>query len=414
MNRIHSALESIARRDIPENTNLWPQIAARIERKDAVNMNPRFKLAWTVVLVLLGLILATTAAYAIYRYFLDPGLQSVKDAGLIQDLNSTAQPTVLPDTTVPPGPVTAVGARQTLEGVTLTLDWVFAQNFEQAFHVSAEGLGPDLGLGMPTVAFDGVSKEQRAVIFSTNAVPGAAPGIYLMHHYMMDESVSAIDISIDIPLTRANNGQKTIVASFHFDVKAVPVYTSTIHARSPYEIGVNGVTVSLKWVHMAPSFTTAHLCYPSGKDWAIKKASATFGSTDDLSAGSEAGADYFGPVTTEGAEVCMDVGFPIPNSPQIRWLSLSVDELGNPSGETQAGPWKFNLDVPSMEWLSHYLRIPDLVIPTPVVVVPTSTPVSQSNGTHKATLLSAYADANRVVFVAKLEGWQGYAPVDGF
>src|SRR5688572_18273680 len=195
MNRIHSALESIARRDIPENTNLWPQIAARIERKDAVNMNPRFKLAWTVVLVLLGLILATTAAYAVYRYFSDPGMQSVGEAGLIQDLNATAQPTVLPDTTVPPGPVTAVGAQQTLENVTLTLDWVFAQRLEQAFHVSAEGLEPDFGLGMPTVAFDGVHQEQRAVIFSTNAVPGADPGIYLMHWYIMDEHVSAVDMS---------------------------------------------------------------------------------------------------------------------------------------------------------------------------------------------------------------------------
>lgn len=418
MNSLHSALESIARRDIPENTNLWPQIAARIERKDTVNMNPRLKLAWTVVMVVLGLILATTAAYAVYRYFSDPGMQSVGEAGLIQDLNATAQPTVLPDTTVPPGPVTAVGARQTLEGVTLTLDWVFAQRLEQAFHVSAEGLAPDLSFGMPTVAFDGVPQEQRAVIFSTNAAPGAAPGIYLMHQYIMDESVSAIDISIDIPLVRAalRNGQKTQVGSFHFDVKAVPVYASTIQARSPYEVGVNGVQLSLKWINVAASYTLVHLCYPSGRDWAIKKATATFGSTADRSAGSETGADYFGPVATEGAEVCMDVGFPIANSPQLRWLALEVPELGNPSGETQAGPWKFNLDVPSMEWLSDHLMIPDLVIPTPVAAVPTptSTPVSQSNGAHTITLLSAYADANRVVFVAKLEGWQNYAPVDGF
>ncbi len=413
MMKIHSALESIARRDIPENANLWPQIAARIERKDTRNMNPRLKLAWTVVLVLLGLILATTAAYAVYRYFSDPGMQSVGEAGLIQDLNATAQPTVLPDTTIPPGPVTAVGAKQTLEGVSLTLDWVFAQRLEQAFHLSTEGLGPDLGLGMPTVAFDGVPQEQQAVIFSTNAAPGAAPGIYLMHR-MLDERLPTIDMAIDIPLVRTNNGQKMTVASFHFDLKAIPVYASTIQARSPYEIGVNGVQLRLKWVYMAPSYTTAHLCFPSGKDWAIKQASATFGSTDDLSAGSEAGADYFGPLATEGAEVCLDVGFPIANSPQLRWLVLDVPELDHPSGETQAGPWKFNLDVPSMEWLSHTLRIPDLIIPTPVVAVPTSTPVSQSNGTHKATLLSAYADANRVVFIVKLDGWKGYSPVDGF
>ncbi|MGC1379243.1 MAG: hypothetical protein WA821_23635 [Anaerolineales bacterium] len=64
MNNIHSALESIARRDIPEQTNLWPQIAARIERKDTV-MNPKLKLVWTVALVLFVLLALSGVAYAV-------------------------------------------------------------------------------------------------------------------------------------------------------------------------------------------------------------------------------------------------------------------------------------------------------------------------------------------------------------
>ena len=65
MNNSHSALETIARRDISETTDLWPQIAAHIERKEAARMNPKLRLAWTFVLVLLVLLAITGVAYAV-------------------------------------------------------------------------------------------------------------------------------------------------------------------------------------------------------------------------------------------------------------------------------------------------------------------------------------------------------------
>jgi len=65
MNKLHSALHAIARRDIPETTDLWPHITARIERKDIASMNPKLKLAWTIALVLFVLLALTGVAYAV-------------------------------------------------------------------------------------------------------------------------------------------------------------------------------------------------------------------------------------------------------------------------------------------------------------------------------------------------------------
>lgn len=59
----------------------------------------------------------------------DPGLQSVQDAGLVTDLDVTAQPTILPTQTPArtPQPASSPALSQTLEGVTLTLDWVYLE-----------------------------------------------------------------------------------------------------------------------------------------------------------------------------------------------------------------------------------------------------------------------------------------------
>ena len=54
----------------------------------------------SLVWLILALILLTTAAYALYHYLYDPGLQSAQDAGLFTDMNMTAQPNLL--TPAPP------------------------------------------------------------------------------------------------------------------------------------------------------------------------------------------------------------------------------------------------------------------------------------------------------------------------
>jgi len=67
--RLKSALQSIARREVPETVNLWPQLASALEQKEIKTMKPARKLLWTVLLVLLALALVSGVAYALYNYF---------------------------------------------------------------------------------------------------------------------------------------------------------------------------------------------------------------------------------------------------------------------------------------------------------------------------------------------------------
>jgi hypothetical protein len=63
-NRMKDMLESIAQRDVPENINIWPHIAAKVERKDFMQ-TVRTRPALAMLLVLLALALLSTVAYAI-------------------------------------------------------------------------------------------------------------------------------------------------------------------------------------------------------------------------------------------------------------------------------------------------------------------------------------------------------------
>jgi len=51
--------------ELLKKSRLWRRLAARGERKDTVNMNPKLKLAWTIALVLLVLLAISGVAYAV-------------------------------------------------------------------------------------------------------------------------------------------------------------------------------------------------------------------------------------------------------------------------------------------------------------------------------------------------------------
>ena len=63
-NRMKDVLESIAQRNVPEDINIWPQIAAKVERKSFMQ-TVRTRPALVLVLVLLALALLSGVAYAI-------------------------------------------------------------------------------------------------------------------------------------------------------------------------------------------------------------------------------------------------------------------------------------------------------------------------------------------------------------
>ena len=117
---IRKSLESIARSNIPENMNLWPRLAARIEHKGMLPISTKWKLVWTILLVLLGLSAVTGVVYALGRmtgYI--PGIGFVQT----QSLRVLAEP-----------------VSQTRDGITVTLEQVIADSERTVVVYKTEGL----------------------------------------------------------------------------------------------------------------------------------------------------------------------------------------------------------------------------------------------------------------------------------
>lgn len=65
--RMKDALENIARRGIPENTNLWPKLSARLDDRKSLMQTIRTRSLLIMVIVILALLALSGVAYAIGR-----------------------------------------------------------------------------------------------------------------------------------------------------------------------------------------------------------------------------------------------------------------------------------------------------------------------------------------------------------
>ena len=63
--RMKDTLESIACRDIPENINLWPRIAARLDERKSLMQTIRTRPLLIMVVVVLALLMLSGVVYAI-------------------------------------------------------------------------------------------------------------------------------------------------------------------------------------------------------------------------------------------------------------------------------------------------------------------------------------------------------------
>jgi hypothetical protein len=194
----------------------------------------------------------------------DPGLQSVHEAGLVTDLNVTAMPTVI--TTITPAgtpqPASTLALSQTLEGVTLTLDWIYLDEGRLALGMKFTDLPSESILNAPQVTFVNVSPVQsQGYIQSLRSDENQA--VYVSYQVIHADSIGGkASFGVDVPLVRQNGDTQTTVANFHFNVKDIPVYAGqTLPIQQTYAVQRNGVEVRLKSVRIMPSTTEVVACY---------------------------------------------------------------------------------------------------------------------------------------------------------
>lgn len=100
--RIQQHLEDYAKQEIPDDMNLWDNIKTELTLPGRARRSRSFSL----VLALLLTFGAAVGVYAVFRQQIigDPGVEGARDANLVTDLEES----------------------QTIDGVTLTLNWAYA------------------------------------------------------------------------------------------------------------------------------------------------------------------------------------------------------------------------------------------------------------------------------------------------
>jgi len=277
------------------------------------------KTIFTSILILFGLVIATSGAYAFSRKFLDPGLLNIPGFPPLSSVNIPSQ---------------------TQNGFTATIKGIYADASRIVFAVHVTGK-PD------NVYLDRVSlKDENSVDINASMGFGPAGG--------SDPSLYQIEFNPVIPLKEhlkgklnfdvvSSPGDGESLAQFSFDLD-LPVHPALTFDPKQSFLSVDGVKILLDRVVITPAYTQAYLCYakPSDADWMIgsdavlkirnqqsslNSYSLLFDSAfGDMGKGGE--PDWIPPVQTGR---CVKIGFPIGDAdPQSVTLTIPTLEQSMP------------------------------------------------------------------------------------
>ncbi len=389
-------LDAAAAERIPASVDLAPLILAQIDTERKHPMPSKMKLATTVLIVILAVLALSTVAYAAYHFVLDPGLQSMLDARMESTVQVTARPTLLPTATPigTPLPASHTGLSQTLEGVTLSMDWVYLDEGRLAFGLGFSDLPTDTQVGAPHVSFTGITPQQ-ALGYSESIRADERQAIYVSYQVIhIDEVNGKLSLGIDVPLVRGSGEQQEQLATFHFDLKDVAVYQgNNLPIRQTYTARMNGLEVRVKSVRVLPAMTEVFACYdfPS-PDWRFAMIQDA---TVQIGDGPEVGFiayQYLDEVTDDH---CVRLDFPAGSAgggDRLVFRVRRIVALQDGPEEKAEGPWEFYVDLPSNR------LVPGAIAPTPTPI-PIPTAIGQQTLDNVSMSLDwVYADVKRIAF----------------
>ena len=362
------ALHEIARREVPDDVNLWPAIRARVEpiRRPVLvaRLRPATRLGWAGLALVLLLVVGTVGyalAPVVGRLFeQETGLSRVQQAGLSQEID----------------------LRQTVDGVTVILERGYAdanrivlgytiqssdgRRYDPASMVLSGSSGT---VFTPTVGMGAIGQDD---VLEISLPPGEGGYIFSFDATGLPEAPSTLDLNLEVELREfivpANTpGQPVaqdkaaaqpagaavaeagparsgaVVGPFVFDFRLpfLPGYTVDVGQTAT----AAGVTLELKRVVVTPSETRALLCIEApGDGWESWAVVATLGTEEG-----EAHSAW----SATRQDQCSLHGFLPPLAGQHGDWKLVVTELiefagiESGGGNTRlSGPWVFYFRVP--------------------------------------------------------------------
>lgn len=362
--KISQALNRISQENVPENVNLWPNIARRIQQEPRAASRSRRRLSWAFVMALLALAIVSTAAYAFFRRMIDPGLQGVEDTGLIVDLNQTAEPTLFAPVSADSVPS---GVAQTQQGITVTMNWAYADESRMAMQLSVLGLDLDSRTRIDDVICTPYLSSEERISFSLGMTQARVledqPGKPIELTYIYYQAIDAgqfTRLNIDLDLTIGPCGEYwdfeetnlekptalPLIGNFHLKFQA-PVYRG-IDLAINETVEANGVSLRLESVSLNPSFTSLRVCYRLP----VEMKGLTPETLDlveaSLQIGEAAPVDNVNYQVVSGekgpSEPCIELGFAVPYDDETQAVILNVERLIF-ADQTIEGRWIFRVTV---------------------------------------------------------------------
>ncbi len=217
--------------------------------------------------------------------------------------------TVKPD--VPP---------QTINGVTVAIDWVYVDESRVGVHYTVSGLdwpdGSTLDFAQQVQISIPVLSEARFGGFSgggggssstaDEGVIAAESDQLLLAGALDAEKHPNINVNVDIPVEGP-----TKVGTFHFQLN-LPVANGTTIEDIEQTVVANNVSMTLKSVILSPSYAEALICFqmPSAVDWGLTASTITVGGREYPFAGGGLATPKGDSMSGLNApERCNDVGF---------------------------------------------------------------------------------------------------------
>ena len=208
---------------------------------------------------------------------------------------------------------------QTIDGVTVEIDWAYVDESRVALHYTVSGLDwPDgtfwdsmqariTSAAIPESAFSGAGGWNHGPV-DHGVITGTDDQLF------WDGAVDAekhpnVDLSVEIPVEGA-----TSVGTFHFAFN-VPVLDGIKLESLDQTVVVNDVSMTLKTLVLNPSHAEAWICFqmPSAVDWQLTASTIRVGGREYPFSG---GGDIRGPGGKDflltDPERCTSVGFEIP------------------------------------------------------------------------------------------------------
>lgn len=274
---IRKALQNIANHQVSRQLDFWPMIQKKINGMTQPKSIIRNRLLKASIPIFIPIF--TMAAIFFYRAMVDHGLQAVQEAGLVEELNRTAQPFIYlgkaskPDYTL-----------KTDSKLSATLNWAYADINRVAFQLTVNGLTVPQNVNMnEIVCIPNIRQDsgEELISYSPETYPIKIDAgksdrpieltyLYVFRHPIDDRKQKNINFDISFRFGACNPmkwndyvGPTPVpipsIASFEVSFQ-IPIHPGRV--LNPHQSAIHSnLALNLDEISLSPSFVVSRVCF---------------------------------------------------------------------------------------------------------------------------------------------------------